>query len=424
MYEAFFSLLERPFTLRPDPHFLYLSSKHKLALSMLEYGLTGQAGFVVVTGDIGAGKTTLIRHFLSRADHMSILGVISNTHVAFGDILQWVFQALNIETEATNKAERYKVFTKYIELQYNRGHQVVVIVDEAQNLTSEALEELRLLSNIDVNGQTLQIILVGQPQLLEKLKQPDLHQFAQRISVHYHLTALTYRETCTYIKHRLAVAGAQRAIFDSLAMAAVYYFTAGVPRTINSVCDMALVYAFAEGRRIIDVDTVLSVAADREKSGVQTLARRASTVTREILVQESEEEFGEGEQTAAAEPGYAEEQGYAEPQFYEDEAEYDAAAYEGDVISRDILEDVAVDAAEAAYVPASDRRAGDEARAREYSTRQDDLAPAFARSDGYGYLRGAADAAVAIPSLAHGKAMNDLEPKRMFDPFIWLRWVL
>ncbi|TXH36095.1 MAG: DUF2075 domain-containing protein [Rhodospirillaceae bacterium] len=415
MYESFFSLIERPFTLRPDPHFLYLSSKHKLALSMLEYGLTGQAGFVVVTGDIGAGKTTLIRHFLGRADHMSILGVISNTHVAFGDILQWVFQALNIETEAANKAERYKVFTKYIELQYNRGHQVVLIVDEAQNLTSEALEELRLLSNIDINGQTLQIILVGQPQLLEKLKQPDLHQFAQRISVHYHLTALTYRETCTYIKHRLAVAGAQRAIFDSLAMAAVYYFTAGVPRTINSICDMALVYAFAEGQRIINVDTVLTVAMDREKSGVQTLARRASTVTSEILQQESEEEFGEGEQ-GDAEPAYADEAEYAKPQIYDDD--YDDAAYDGDAIPDTIPEDVPMPAAQAAYAPVPDMRA------KEYAVRQDGPTPAFARADGYGYLRGGGDGAAAVPSFAHGGAMTDLEPKKMFDPFIWLRWIL
>ncbi|MDY0885645.1 ExeA family protein [Dongia soli] len=418
MYESFFGLIERPFTLRPDPHFLYLSSKHKLALSMLEYGLTGQAGFVVVTGDIGAGKTTLIRHFLSRADHMSILGVISNTHVAFGDILQWVFQALNIETEATNKAERYKVFTKYIELQYNRGHQVVLIVDEAQNLTAGALEELRLLSNIDINGQTLQIILVGQPQLLEKLKQPSLHQFAQRISVHYHLTALTYRETCTYIKHRLAVAGAQRAIFDSLAMAAVYYFTAGVPRTINSICDMALVYAFAEGRRIIDVDTILAVALDREKSGVQTLARQASTVTREILQQESEQEFGEGEEAAPAEPVYVDQPEYAAPQYYDGEAEYGDAACVGDAMPDNIPEDVPEKAVEGAYASVPARRA------KEYPSQQEGLTPAFARADSYSYLRGAGDGAAAIPSFARGNTMTDLESKKMFDPFVWLRWVL
>jgi type II secretory pathway predicted ATPase ExeA len=285
MYETFFGFTERPFTLRPDPTFLYLSSKHSIALSMLEYGLTGQTGFVVVTGDIGSGKTTIIRHFLKRVDQRTIVGVISNTHVAFGDVLQWIFQTLNIETEATDKAKRYQVLLNYLNKQYAAGYQVVLIVDEAQNLTIDALEELRLLSNINADReQVLQIILVGQPELLEHLKRPELRQFAQRISVHYHLLPLTYFESCAYIRHRLSVAGATLEIFDAMAMGAIYHFTNGVPRLINSVCDMALVYAYAKGEEIVDIDTVLAVARDREKGGVQALERTTAEMTQDSLI--------------------------------------------------------------------------------------------------------------------------------------------
>src|SRR6185436_5782467 len=246
MYEDFFGLTKRPFTLRPDPSFLYLSNKHALALSMLEFGLTGQAGIVVVTGEIGSGKTTLIRHFLKCEESQAVIGVISNTHADFGDILQWACQALGVETKSESRSARYQAFTNYLAAKHAAGNQVVLIVDEAQNLSISALEELRLLSNIDLgHDQTLQIILVGQPELMKKLKGPRLCQFAQRISVHYHLSPLTYQESCAYITHRLAVAGTTEAVFDTWAMAAVYYFADGVPRLINSICDMAMVYAYA-----------------------------------------------------------------------------------------------------------------------------------------------------------------------------------
>jgi general secretion pathway protein A len=285
MYESFFGLTQRPFTLRPDPSFLYLSNKHALALSMLEFGLTGQAGFVVVTGEIGSGKTTLIRHFLKRDDGQATIGVISNTHADFGDILQWVFQALNIETKSNSRSTRYKVFTDYLARQYAAGHQVVLIVDEGQNLSISALEELRLLSNIDIDpDHTLQIILMGQPELMEKLQRPELRQFAQRISVHYHLSPLTYQESCAYIRHRLGVAGATETIFDTWAMAAVYYFANGVPRVMNSICDMAMVYAYAAGEEIVDIDAVFSVIEDRERNGVQALPRRSSEISRAALI--------------------------------------------------------------------------------------------------------------------------------------------
>lgn len=295
MYETFFGLTKRPFTLRPDPSFLYLSSKHALALSMLEFGLTGQAGFIVVTGEIGSGKTTLIRHFLRHEDSHATIGVISNTHADFGDILQWVCHALNVETGEDTRSARYQAFTRYLAGQYASGNQVVLIVDEAQNLSVSALEELRLLSNIDLDpDHTLQIILVGQPELMTTLQRPELRQFAQRIAVHYHLSPLTYLESCAYITHRLYIAGAVETIFDTWAMAAVYYFADGVPRVINSICDMAMVYAYAVGESLIGIDTVFSVVRDREKNGVQALPRRSSDVSRDDLIEKAIRSFEQG----------------------------------------------------------------------------------------------------------------------------------
>jgi type II secretory pathway predicted ATPase ExeA len=296
MYESFFGLTERPFTLRPDPSFLYLSHQHSLALSMLEFGLTGQAGFVVVTGEIGSGKTTLIRHFLRRDGREATIGVISNTHAGFGDILQWVFQALEIETKATQRSARYQAFTNYLAQQYAAGRQVVLIVDEAQNLSVPALEDLRLLSNIDVDrDHALQIILVGQPELMEKLQKAELRQFAQRIAVHYHLSPLNYLESCTYIRHRLAVAGSTDEIFDDWAMAGVYYFADGVPRIMNSICDMSLIYAYSAGARVVDIDTVFSVIRDREKNGIQALARRTSDISRKELIEKAARSFDQSD---------------------------------------------------------------------------------------------------------------------------------
>ena len=301
MYETFFGLTERPFTLRPDPSFLYLSRHHSLALSMLEFGLTGQAGFVMVTGEVGAGKTTLIRHVLKRDNPNATIGVISNTHSGFGDVLEWACEALSIEAGSSKRTSRYQAFTKYLAQQCGAGQQVVLIVDEAQNLNVPALEELRLLSNIDFDGDhALQIILVGQPELMEKLKRPELRQFAQRISAHYHLAPLTYRESCAYIRHRLSVAGAKHEIFDSWAMAAVYYFADGVPRVMNSICDMAMVYAYAAGEPVVDIDRVFSVVQDREKNGVLTLSRRSSEISRDGLIDQAITSFDLGDNALPA----------------------------------------------------------------------------------------------------------------------------
>ena len=294
MYESFYGMTERPFALTPDPAFLYLSSKHSLALSMLEYSLTGQAGFSVVTGEIGSGKTTLIREFLKRPDRTINLGVISNTHAGFGDLLQWVLMAFGIQSKAADKAGRYQDFIAYLVEQYGAGRQSVLIVDEAQNLSLDSLEELRLLSNVNTGkDQLLQMILVGQPELLGNLRRPELRQFAQRVTVHYHLSPLSYPETRDYIRHRLRTARADPNLFDPWAIGAIYYFSTGVPRLINSLSDMALVYGFAESRRLIGIDVVLAVVRDREQGTLLTLPRTTDGITREALIAEIQKAFQE-----------------------------------------------------------------------------------------------------------------------------------
>ncbi len=273
MYEAHFNLKHKPFSLLPDPEFLFLSSKHAIALSLLDYCLSGQAGFCVITGEIGSGKTTLIRAFLGRIGREFSVGVISNTHSALRDVAAWTMNAFGQKFSGTNPAETYQELMAYLIAEYGAGRQCILIVDEAQNLSIEALEELRLLSNINTGKDLLlQMVLVGQPELLDKLKKPELVQFAQRIAVSHHLTPLPFIDTRRYIEHRLKVAGCERPLFTEMALGAIQHFSGGVPRLINSICDMTLVYAFADGAATIDEHLVIRVVADRQRSGIAPFA--------------------------------------------------------------------------------------------------------------------------------------------------------
>lgn len=269
MYTEHFGLDFKPFNLVPDPQFLYLSPIHKKALTMLEYGLMSQAGFTVVTGEIGAGKTTLIRSLLKKLGDDCVIGLINNTHESFGHLMEWVLDALDIESTATDNAGRYRDYVEFVVNKYAEGKRVVLIVDEAQNLTIQALEELRLLSNVNIDADIfMQLVLTGQPELIEKLNQPELEQFAQRIGVEYHLKGLSYPETQKYIEHRLSVAGAKKKIFSNEACAVIYYYSEGVPRRINNLCDFALVYAFADDKDSVEVDTVLMMIKDKQSSRI------------------------------------------------------------------------------------------------------------------------------------------------------------
>jgi type II secretory pathway predicted ATPase ExeA len=269
MYEPFFGFREKPFSLLPDPAFLYLGRRHSMALAMLEYGVRNQAGFTVVAGEIGAGKTTLIRRLLDSLDADVTVGLISHTHSSFSELLDWVLLAFGLEYQGLDKVGRFQRFTEFLIGEYARRRRTVLIIDEAQNLGPETLEELRMLSNINADKNlVLQLVLVGQPELRDLLRRPELKQFAQRVSVAFYLEALSADEVTSYVRHRLKVAGGDPQLFDDDAMALVHQASRGVPRVINTICDMAMVYAYGGGQRRIDRAIVEEVLRDRAATGL------------------------------------------------------------------------------------------------------------------------------------------------------------
>lgn len=269
MYESFYGLTEKPFTLLPDPDYLYLSPKHQRALTLLQYGMMNQAGFSVICGDTGAGKTTLIRRLLSELEDNTTVGLITNTHQSFGELLNWVLMAFGLDGEGKSKSQMHHMFVSFLVEQYAQNKHTVLIVDEAQNMKADTLEELRMLSNINADkDQVLQVILAGQPALRETLRRPELMQFAQRIAVDYYLEALNEQETHDYIQHRLRVAGAQQSIFTDDACSAIYQYSGGTPRLINLLCDTALVYGYAEQRETIDAALVHDVVREQHSNSI------------------------------------------------------------------------------------------------------------------------------------------------------------
>ena len=270
MYENFYGLSERPFRILPDPDFLYLSSKHRLALVYLNYGLMNQAGFIVITGEIGTGKTTLIRTLLRKIDPETQVASIFNTSIIPEQFLEMVLREFEISFSGRGKTEYLDRLHHFLIEEYRQRHRVVLIVDEAQNLSLETLEEIRLISNLQTEKEHLvQIILVGQPNLRTKLAHPRLAQFAQRISVHYHLVPLERPETESYVAHRLKVSGFNgSALFSPAALDLIFEASGGTPRIINIICDAALVYGFADELKAIDRDTIEQVIEDKKEGAL------------------------------------------------------------------------------------------------------------------------------------------------------------
>jgi general secretion pathway protein A len=266
VYERFFNFKSKPFALNPDPAFLYPSRQHAAALTMLEYGIESQASFCLLTGEIGSGKTTVVRQLIRTLDGHFTVGLISNTHARFQSILPWALSALGIVPADDTDIAQYEALTDAVIRDYGLGKRTLLVFDEAQNLSVPVLEELRLLSNINSEKDiALQILLVGQPELRIKLERPELTQFAQRVSVDFHLESLTLAEARAYVQHRLEVAGGDPAVFQAEAVAFIHARSSGIPRLMNQLCDLALVYAFAEQRPSIDEQLVRLVLVERNR---------------------------------------------------------------------------------------------------------------------------------------------------------------
>ena len=273
MYEAFYGLSEKPFSILPDPDLIYWGQTHRLAFAMLEFGVMNNAGFTVITGDIGSGKTTLVRHLLRKLDRNVTVGLISNTPRGREEMLQWIMMSFNQPFEESYVG-LYKRFQNFLYEEYNQRRRTILIIDEAQNLGAESLEDLRMLSNFNADKyQFLQLILVGQPQLKDLLRTPQLQQFAQRISSDFHLRPLPQNEVPGYIDYRLAAVGATVQLFTDDACAMIAKVSHGIPRTINILCDTALVYGYSTSAEQIGANVVQAVIQNKENFGILPMTK-------------------------------------------------------------------------------------------------------------------------------------------------------
>lgn len=254
----------RPFSILPDPDMLFWSDRHRKAFAVLEYGLMTRAPLTVVTGEVGTGKTTLIQALLRAADAQMTIGLISNVRGDRGDLLRWILNSFDVTTPADADYVRlFQAFQDFVLGEYAAGKLVVLILDEAQNLGAETLEELRMLTNINSGtDELLQLILLGQPELRDIITRPELRQFAQRVSATFHLGGFDVDTTRAYICHRLVKAGGSGQEIDSAASARIHAEAGGIPRMINKISDLALVYGAASDRQVVSADVVDELIAD------------------------------------------------------------------------------------------------------------------------------------------------------------------
>ncbi len=264
LYEKYYGLREKPFQVAPNPKYLYLSSKHLNALTYLEYGISEGDGFVLLTGDIGTGKTLLIKKLLSRIGSNLEVAVIFSTNLDADQLIHLVLNEFEIPGQFHSKAFALDALYQYLVTKFNQNQRVILIIDEVQNLPLDALEEVRMMSNIQSDTQSLiQIVLVGQPEIKKTLATPSLAALTQRISWHYHLGPLSLAETKEYINFRLQVAGRKTKLFTADALNLIHRASGGIPRTINILCENLLVYGFADEARVIERPLVMKVLHDR-----------------------------------------------------------------------------------------------------------------------------------------------------------------
>lgn len=264
IYLEHFGLTERPFSLVPDPDFLFWSPAHKKAYTMLQYGLYTRSPITLITGEVGAGKTTLLQYLLAKVAGDMTVGLVSNAQGGRGSLLRWVMMALSQEAAPdTDFVDLFKRFQDFLIHEYSQGRNVVIIFDEAQNLDMETLEELRMYTNINTNkDELLQIILVGQPELRDLVRKPGLEQFCQRVAANVHLTAMDVETVASYIQHRMEKAGSKNNVFTEEATDMIARAAQGVPRIVNQIADFSLVYASSDDSDTVDKDTVRKVLRD------------------------------------------------------------------------------------------------------------------------------------------------------------------
>jgi len=265
MYESFYGLKENPFRMTPDPKFLYLGTDHKEALAQLWYGVRENKGFIVMTGEVGTGKTTLLHSLLARLNGNGTIktALLFNPKLDVNDFLQYILRDFGVKVHKGSKGDHLQALHKYLLETYENNGKVVLIVDEAQTLDPELLEELRLLSNLETSkSKLLQIILVGQPELNTTLSRPEFRQLKQRINLRYHIPPLSFEETKGYIERRLIIAGAKEPLFTKRALKEIYQKSGGIPRLINILCDNALLSGYAADLKTVDEALVKEVAKD------------------------------------------------------------------------------------------------------------------------------------------------------------------
>ncbi|MBU5638130.1 XrtA-associated ATPase [Geomonas sp. Red69] len=264
MYLEFFGFDKKPFELVPDPDFIYLSRSHRKAVTYLDYGIRERAGFLLLTGDVGSGKTTLIRDLIGKKYERVVLAKVFNTRVSIEQLLAMINEEYGMEVAGKDKVSLIRDLNDFLLGQYAAGNHPILIIDEAQNLEADLLEEVRLLSNLESShNKLLQIILVGQPELRDTMASPGLMQLRQRISVSCHLHALSLDETQAYILHRMKVAGNAEAVhFTEEAVELIYRFSRGIPRLVNIICDFLMLAAFADEVRTVTAQMTEEVGAD------------------------------------------------------------------------------------------------------------------------------------------------------------------
>jgi general secretion pathway protein A len=268
MYKSFFKLKSNPFQITPDPEFLFISKVHKKALTYLNYGITSDSGgFIIVTGEVGTGKTTVIRSIMKGLKKDIIFSLVNNTRLTSGELLSMINKDFGLDIKNKDKAQLLSDLTDFLIDQYGKGRKSILIIDEAQNLAPDLLEEIRLISNLETDkAKLLQIILVGQPELRKVIAQPNLRALRQRTNISCHIYPLLRNETEEYLFHRLEIAGNREAVsFQDGTIDLIHNFARGIPRLINIVCDFLLLSAFVDNTREISLDMAKEVINDLEK---------------------------------------------------------------------------------------------------------------------------------------------------------------